>query len=710
MIKPLHLVYIRIHLTVVALATVMSISAQEVSDSTDIFFQHLNLQEVTVTGLTGDSRRHESSMPITVVTGKQLHATAASNIIDVVAQLPGVDQITTGNAISKPVIRGLGYNRVLIVNDGVRQEGQQWGDEHGVEIDSYDVGSVEVMRGPATLLFGSDAMAGVMIMRPIPFDAEGDMHASFSSEYQSNNGLWGLSFNIGGKQKGIGWNAHYSERHAHCYRNKIDGYVPGTQYMERSASGRLGLSRGWGNSSLLFSHYHLTPGIAEGKRDKTTGELLYGDVAPTSYTPDIPFQKIYHTKVVSDNTVRLPIGRIRAIVGYQQNRRQEYEETATEPGLSLRLGTINYDCRYIDTHIDRWEFAAGTNGMYQSSVNKGDEYLIPDYNLFDIGVFATTRWDIERWHISGGIRFDHRHLHSQQLIEDGVIRFTDFIRNFDGLAASVGAAFCLSPKLNFRFNVASGFRAPNINELASNGVHEGVQRYEVGNSNLKSEHSWQADVGLEFSSSLVAVQLSLFANRINNFIFLHRSPDNIVNDEGYDTYIYDASNARLLGLEAIVDLHPIHSVHFSNSFSYVNAQLLNQPSEDMRYVPFTPAPRLVSEIKYEIIHGSKRTFTNAFVALKLRWHLRQNNCYTADGTETPTPGYALLDFSAGTDIKLSRHCTATLSFSIDNLLDKAYQSHLSRLKYTDVNTVTHHQGVYNPGRNFSIKMSIPLCF
>ena len=675
-------------------------------DSTDIFYQHLNLQEITVTGLTGASRLHESPMPITVIGNHELTVNPASNAIDAIATAPGVDQITTGSGISKPVIRGLGYNRVLVVNDGVRQEGQQWGDEHGIEIDGYDIGAVEIIRGPASLMYGSDAMAGVVIFRHNPFPQRGSYSAAVASEYNTGNGLWGITLSTAGNSRVLAWEARYSDRHAHSYRNRYDGYVPGTQFMERSVAARLGLNRNWGHSHLSFSHYHSTPGIAEGERDPVTGDLE-AEQSPKSYTPGLPFQKIYHTKVVSDNLVRLASGRLSAIVGFQQNRRKEFEESASEPGLSLRLNTVNYDARYVHTGIDGWEIAAGANGMGQASTNHGDEFLIPDYNLFDLGLFTTARFDIDDWHLTGGFRYDHRRLHSHRLIDDGDVRFDDFKRSFNGFSCGIGASFCPFDWLTFRANIAHGWRAPSINELASNGVHEGTLHYEVGNQELSPEKSWQFDLGFDLSSRYVAFSLSAFANLVNDYIFNHRVEVTI--DPEHPTYIYDAGDARLLGFEASLDVHPIHSLHLSNSFSYVNAQLLRQPAAS-RYLPLTPAPRLCSELKYEITHGEAHLFRNAYARVGMRWHLAQNHFYAADDTETATPAYVLFDLGIGSDIRFGKRVTATLALTLENVFDKAYQSHLSRLKYADINPVTGRRGVFNPGRNLAIKLAIPLSF
>ena len=681
----------------------MMASAQSASDSADIYFRHLDLNEVVVTGLTGESKLKEMPAPVSIVTETELQSTPSTNIIDVIAKQPGVSQITTGGAISKPVIRGLGYNRVAVVNDGIRQEGQQWGDEHGIEVDAQTVGQVEILKGPASLMYGSDAMAGVLILHPHKVLPMGQMAANLSTGFQTNNGLFDYSVNFAGNQKGFVWDGRWSQKLAHAYQNRKDGYVPGSQFQERAVHGLLGLNKSWGHSHLTLGYYHLTPGMVEGERDELTGELLAeGDVK--TYGKTLPFQQVYHYKAVLDNSIWMGKGHLKVLVGYQQNRRKEFEESAEACGLDFLLHTLNYDIRYQLETENGWRLAAGVGGMWQRSLNKGDEYLIPAYRLFDIGGFATASKRLGKWSLTGGVRMDYRWLHSEGLIEDEEVRFTDFRRNMDSFSASIGAVYNVTDKLNVRANVSRGFRAPNLSELASYGVHEGTQRFEVGNHNLKPEHSWQADLGLDFSSRYVSAQLALFANRINHFIFCHRT--NEVIDPEHPTYCYDAGNARLLGFEATLDFHPIHSLHFGNTFSFVDAVQLDQP-EETKYLPFTPAPRWTSELKYEITHDG-HLFNNAYVAVSLECHLRQNHYYKADDTETATPSYTLVHFTAGTDIKVHRRKVASLYLSVNNLFDRAYQNHLSRLKYVGYNMRTGERGIFDMGRNLAVRLIVPL--
>lgn len=653
----------------------MAATAQESHpDSTDVFYKHLELNEIVVTGLAGDTRMKEIPAPVSVIRPTDLAARAGGNIINAIATEPGVSEITTGGGISKPVIRGMGYNRVVVVSEGIRQEGQQWGDEHGIEVDGAGVHSVEILKGPASLMYGSDALAGILIFHPEPIRAPGEVGGSLSSEYQTNNGLIGYSLSADGNQGGWIWGGRFSDKYAHAYRNAFNGQVANSGYRQRAASALLGRNASWGYSRLRMSYFHLTPGMIEGEGENYT------------YRPDLPFQQVRHYKVVSDNTFHLGDGDLKVLLGWQQNRRQEYEESADEPGLDFRLNTLNYDIRWQGTLGEGWKTAFGLAGMGQQSDNLGEEYLIPAYGLLDAGLFATGTRSVGLWTFSGGVRADVRWLRSEALPG----RFEPFSRRFPGISASLGAVRSLGERCTIRANVARGFRAPNLAELGSNGEHEGTFRYEVGNRDLKPEYSLQADLGLDFSGRFMSVQAALFASRISNYIFAARN--GALSEEGLPVYVFQSGLAHLGGGEIGVDVHPVHQLHLSSAFSCVFAR---EASGDN--LPLIPAPRLFSEIKWELSHGGN-LFNNAFVALNLDWNLPQDRFYGEDDTETATPGYLLVGASAGTDLFIKGKRRLSLYVIGANLTDQAYAPHLSRLKYI---------GVFNMGRNVSFKVEIP---
>lgn len=655
-----------------------------------------HLDEVVVTGVTGSARMREIPAPVNVVSHEALRVRQSSNIIDALCRQPGVSQLSTGSGIAKPVIRGLGYNRVLVVSDGIRQEGQQWGDEHGVEIDGQAVHSVEILKGPASLMYGSDALAGVIIMHDAPLMAEGERYAEAGTEYQTNNGLVDYTLNYRGNQNGFVWNGRWSSKWAHDYHAPLDGYVPNTRFREQALNALMGINKAWGYAHLKVSGYHLTPGMTEIEEDYDEGSSDY-DIAA-------PFQQVYHYKVVSDNSFNLSDGYVKALVGYQQNRRQEYEDVG-ECGLDFRLQSLHYELRLVAPEWDGWKTNFGAGGMVQQSDNLGDEYLIPAYDLADFGLFATAgKTFADRLHLSGGARYDWRHLHSLALEEEGEMRFADFSRRFDALSGSVGAIYNAGERLDVKANISHGFRAPNISELGCHGAHEGTFRFEVGNCDLNPERSWQLDLGLDYVSEHFSASLALFANRVADYIYLTRTGDNF---GVLPVYSFTSADARLLGGEARAVVHLLHHLHFENAFSYVDARLPGA-SPDSRYLPFTPAPRWLSTLHYDWPLALP-SVNGLFVEAEADVNFRQSHVMTVGGTETPTPSYTLLNLTAGADIYLpSGQKLCSVGVNARNLLNVAYQSHLSRLKYASTYSFTGRHGFNDMGRNVGIKLLFPI--
>ena len=402
-----------------------------------------------------------------------------------------------------------------------------------------------------------------------------------------------------------------------------------------------------------------------------------------------------------DNLFYLGEGSMKVLLGYQQNQRKEFEEE-DEMGLYFKLHTLNYDLHYHLPEMNGWKLMTGLNGMYQKSENLGEEYLIPAYNLFDIGAFATAGTEIGKWNITGGLRLDNRHLHSFALAG----QFERFSRNFTGFSGSVGAVYHILSDMHLRMNASKGFRAPNLSELASNGGHGGTQHYEVGNSELSAEHSWQIDAGWDYTNEYVSAQLALFVNLIDNYIFAQQNGDKM--KDGLPEFKYVQGDARLWGGEASLDIHPIDQLHFLNTFSYVNAVQLHQPA-DSKYLPMTPAPRWTSELRYDFFRQGK-TFSNTFVKIGLNCNFRQNHYHAAYSTETATPAYTLLNMAAGTDICKRGRKLFSLFLTAENLTDKAYQNHLSRMKNLPIEREDGGQGYYNMGRNIGLKVIIPVTF
>jgi len=696
------------------------------------------MDEIVVAGLSTASELKRTPTPTTIVSKTDLLQASATNIVDALTTQPGINQVSTGTGISKPVIRGLGYNRIVIVNDGIRQEGQQWGDEHGLEIDEYSVDKVEILKGPASLSYGSDAIAGVINFVSAPTLPEGKIKGNIITNYQTNNGLKAISANVNGNLKGLIWDVRYSNKSAHAYKNRYDGYVFNSGFLENTISGVLGLNKSWGYSHLHFSAYEMMPGIVEGERDSLTGSFIkpiaFNDttIVETIATDNdfmhtklyAPYQKINHYKAVLNNNFVLGKGNLKAIVGFQQNQRKEYADVLKQSqyGLFFLLNTVNYDLRYVLPNKNDLNVSFGINGMQQNSKNKGVEFLIPDYDLFDIGGFILAHKRKNRLDISAGIRYDVRMLNVADLYvnSDGQkvdVSDTSAYRQFEytnstfsGLSGSFGFTFQISEDITTKFNLSKGYRAPNIAEFSANGVHEGTIRYEIGNKKLKPEHSFQADYSLGINSTHVTAQVDVFANSITNYIYLQKmnaySNQDSIRD-GYTVFGFVSGNALLYGGELLFDIHPhpLDWLHFENSFSFVEGIQLRQP-DSMSYLPFMPAPKYQSQLKAEFKNGFG-VLKNTYLKIELDYYLAQNKIHSAYSTETKTPHYYLLNAGIGTDVVVKDKMICSFYIIANNILDVGYQNHLSRLKYAPVNYSTGRSGVFNMGRNISFKLVIP---
>ena len=698
--------------------------------------------QVVVTGVSQATQLRRSPVPTSVVDRTRLNQTSASNLVDAIAHTPGVSQITTGAAISKPVVRGLGYNRVITLNNGARQEGQQWGDEHGIEIDEFSVDRAEIIKGPGSLLYGSDAMAGVInFVAPDPV-AEGHITGLGTASYQTNNNQQGYSVQNAGNLNGVNWLARGTRKVAGNYQNRYDGRVYNSGFNEWDANGYVGVNKGWGYSHLTFSTFNQRVGLTEGTRDARSGRFLKevpsGDSAlavPVSaadlrgYDLAVPQQQINHLRLGVDNNFVLGENgaRITLQASYQQNLRREYGNVLdpAETSLYFQLRTVDYSLRYFLPERNGWNLTLGTSGLHQQNRNLGVEFLIPAYKVNEGGVFGVVKKTIGSLDISGGLRYDVRRIAADRLLLDGNERpstdptadpkFPGFRSTFRNYSGSLGAAYNLNEKLTVKGNLSRGFRAPNIAELGSNGIHEGTIRYEIGQANLAAETSLQLDAGVSYVTDHVRFSVDAFTNNIDNYIFTRRlltpSGADSVSAEGDGVFRYEQGQARLYGGEVSLDFHPhpLDWLHFENSFSLVRAQQLDVESAQ-RYLPFIPADRLQSELRANFRRQGKR-ITNPYARVQLEHTFAQNRFFSAFDTETATPGYTLINAGLGTDVANAQGRTLfSLFLTANNLFDVGYQSHLSRLKYADYNAANGRTGVFNQGRNVSVRLVVPLDF
>jgi len=648
----------------------------------------IEAREVVITGSGISTDNSRSSNSITPIGKAQLITSPSTNIINAISAVPGLSEITTGGDISKPVIRGLSYNHVVTLNEGVRQEGQQWGDEHGIEIDQFSADRIEVLKGPASLFYGSDAMGGVInILEPVhaPMNS---IRGEFESHFATNNLMTNSSVMLEGNHNGFIWRVRSSYKNAASYKSPT-AYVYNSCFNEMNYNGMTGLNKKWGYSHLHFSRYDANIGMVDDVKDSLTRK------------PGLPYQKVSHNKITSVSNFISGSNQVRINIGYQDNDRREFSTDREKPSLFMQLKTWTYDIKYTHLFKNELELVAGAGGMTQTNTNKGNEYLVPAYSLNDIGGFVYTKKSWEQWTLNAGIRYDTRKVEGRPLFLDslglpsktGDTIFTSFNNRFSSFSGSTGFTFAASKVFNFKFNIGSGFRAPNIAELGSNGVHEGTNRYEIGNPLLKPENSLQTDGEISAGWRWLNITFSGYYNFISNYIYQRNINSETISVDGtvYRVYRFVQGNSILKGFELEVDFHPLDPLHFDNSLDYV----MGTNESTGIPLPLIPALHSVHKLRWTFETKSHSLLSAPYLEIGGQIHFAQNRI---DTFETTTAGYFLLDASAGTRLLIAKQWW-TMFISGSNLTNTSYFDHLSRLK---------ELGINNPG--WGITVGVVLAF
>lgn len=622
---------------------------------------------------------------------KDLKTKGAITLADGITNIAGVESVTTGMSIGKPVIRGLSSNRVLVYTQGVRLENQQFGGEHGLGINDAGIESVEVIKGPASLLYGSDALGGVLYLNPERFAENGKSAGDFSGNYFSNT--QGFNTNAGFKTSNNNWKLLFRGSLAeHADYNTEDYRVTNTRFREQDFKAGVGYQVSKFKTEFRYNVNHSKLGIPEEIGEQSTNK-----------TPLLPYQDITNHVFSNKSTLFFNDSRLDINLGYIYNDRKEFEEEhdhdheededddhaeeeheeeehhddeILEAALHMKLKTANYDVKYSLPQLGRFETIVGVQGMQQTNANYGEEQLIPDATTNDFGVLGTSHIHFEKSDIQIGARFDTRTID----VLNGLNK------NFNSFNGAFGVKTDIAKNITARINLATGFRAPNLSELTSEGSHEGTNRYEIGNENLKSEQNFQTDLSFEFQNEHLELFANGFYNKINNYIFL--SPDgNFVNDDPVFLYLQD--DAYLYGGEFGLHLHPhpIDWLHFESSFEMVTGK---QDSDT--YLPLIPANTITNMVRVEF---EKNWFEDGYAFIKLLTAFDQNNVSTF---ETNTDGYSLLSAGFGGVFTVFNN-ELQITISGNNLTNKAYINHLSRLK---------SDGIFNMGRNINLGFTYKL--
>jgi len=640
-------------------------------------------EEVVVSGnFTGS--QHVNTVEISTLKSKNLLQKASPSFLDALTSLPGVDLISKGPGIGTPVIRGLSTNNILLLNNGIPMQNFQFSENHPYIVDDAGLGHIEVLKGPASLLYGSGAVGGIINLIPEPPLPDGEIKGNVLMKYFSNTQGIKSVMSLRGTQHKWVWGIYGNINSNKDYHDGAGDQIKNSRFLTRSFKANIGLLKKIGTFRLFseYSNYHLgltvPPSINLVKDNKRS---------PTCW-----YQDLNNLLIHSQN--KLFIGKYKTSIdlAWQQNRRKLHTDQ-TKPvftTVDMLLKTLNYSTK-TTFPINNLTISTGIQGFWQNNKNfDAPDHVIPDATINEVSFYALLKYQKNKLNIENGLRYSHHTVDVpiQSNQNPGNPSFP-LNKKFDNFSFSSGVTYQLSNTLLIRANLASAFRTPNLAELTQNGIHG--TRYEVGDPNLKSQQNLEIDLGVHLHTIHTTFDLSGFYNTIQNYIYL--SPTNDTTSSGLPVYRYTQENAFLYGGEAQLHIHPHpwHWLHFLSTWQYTVGRKKNK----QEYLPFIPAQKIKMEVKFEKKKWKK--FKNSFLLFGTNFVFKQDK---VSYFEKPTAGYTLINLAMGTTVYIGKQ-EISLIFSGNNLSNKIYQDHLSTLKPLNIN---------NMGRNISVSLKIPLDF
>jgi len=639
---------------------------------------HIDLHEVTLSGTTSQ-RQDQNPFHIESRKMSELTLHAPMNMGEILAKIPGVYQSSLGNGISKPVIRGMQGMRIVSLVNGLRIEGQQWGGDHGMGMAELGIGSVEVIKGPSSLLYGADALGGVIYYNDAPFASAKSYDIQLQSLFNSNT--MGTVNRAILKTSGQKWRLMV----AGSYANHADFKLPNQLFAKNSRFDESVLKAALSfNAKRSVHHFRYTynktiTGIPGHSHDSIVDFSSF-QVSEQKRKYELPAQFFSNHYFSNENKWYFKNNELNALFGLTSNQLIEYDEKVTIPSLSMTLNNLLYTIKWSKKWSNNLKSVSGIQGMAQSNRNaeNASDTLIPNSNTIDNGIFSTWIFEREKWNFQGGMRYDVRSLNSLHNFNNK----SALTRIYGGLNISIGSIY-KSSKLLLKQAISTGFRAPHLTELLSNGFHHGALRFEIGDTDLKPERASQYDVTLELNHEHLVLVVNPFVNYIQNYVFI-QPIDSMV--EGIKVFEYRQQNQVFFyGTDIGFHYHPhfAHKLHWESSFSYVNAHTGADSS-----ISLIPQPRLANTLRLDLNLGQAIKFKD--IALTYVFCLPQNNVAY---NESQSSAYNLVDFS-GT-FEYSKKSRISLNVGVKNLLNQQYIDHLSRLK---------NIAMYAPSRTFFISL------
>lgn len=643
---------------------------------------------------------------------RQMDETKGLNLAEVLSRLNGVNMLQTGSTISKPIIHGLHSNRILTINNGVRQEGQQWGNEHAPEIDPFVAGKLEVVKGVDELKYGSDAIGGVILVEPKPLMSQPGSSAELNSAYFTNNRQYVFSGVFEQQLKSL---PNFTYRVQGTYKRGANASTPDYRLNNTASEEKnYSLTAGWKkhqfSTELFYSFFDTKVGIFEGSHignipdlenaiDSDRPDPVY--TGENTYTIGRPNQDVQHYLAKSKTVIQNGKHKFTLLLATQLNYRKEFDiirnSQSKVPQLDLGIATYSTDLNWQFNNKKRFTQQAGIAAAKQENQYAG-RYFIPAYKSNTIGGFYISKWHNSVWNVEAGIRFDHKDINSNRVRQGGEI-FDENHFNFNTLGSSFNAGYKITSRWKINSNIALANRAPQVNELLSNGIHHGTATFETGDINLQPERAVNISLNnsWENKKGTFGIEATLYNNSISNFIYQQPKPDEpVLTIAGaFPLLVYQQTNARLSGIDFTSRVNITKPFIWELKYSMLRGR--NKDLDD--WLIRMPADRLQNSFSYNF--NDSKQFTGTYFSVDYAYTLKQTR--VPDETNgrqdyKPAPGaYGLVNADVGTTIRIK---TLPLSFSIAvrNALNTVYRDYLNNLRYFTDET----------GRNIQFRLKIPI--
>ena len=704
---------------VIGLFVTLSVHAQK-SDS----IKSMLLPDVVVTESYQQRQAKKSALTVEVIEQDFLRKHFTGNFMQAMENIPGVQAMDIGSGFSKPMIRGMGFNRIAVLENGIKQEGQQWGADHGLELDAFNIEAVNVLKGPSSLLYGSDAMGGVIDIASPPIPSANMLFGDVTLLGKSVNGTLAGSLMLGLKKNAWYAQIRYSEQHFGDYRIPTDTIVYLTQKMPvygRKLKNTAGVERNIGlftqyqrkgyKADYSISNVYQKTGFFPGAHGVPDASRVEDD--GDSRNIEFPYSKVNHLKVTTHQQYAWEKLILSGDLGFQNNHREEWSafhthyDTQVMPAkdpdreLVFKLHTFSSSLKLRLSSSSSWEHMAGWNMQIQKNAIGGYSFLLPEYKRFTTGAFWLTTFRLDnQLSVTGGIRYDrgriditafedpylveylHRQGYEEEVIQAYRWRSYPVDRAYGNYSCSAGVVWTPAAGHLLKMNVGRSFRLPGVNELASNGVHHGTFRHEKGDATLSSEQGWQIDASYTLAYKKMELVVSSFASWFDNYIYLRPMGEWSVLPHAGQIYQYSGARALFMGGEINFNMDFLR--HFN--YRLVGEYVYTYNRDEHTALSFSPPVSMRN-----ILTWNKKDFQ---LYAELQSIASQNRIAR---NEDRTPGACLIHLGGSIHIPMAK-ADIEISLGIRNLSDVKYYNHLSFYRKVEIP---------EPGRSFQISIKVP---